>query len=67
MGYVERLSRRGHALWDYEVAKAVWRESKLSLPKFHSPLREFLDLVWKFWEDRREFSWETFATTAWCI
>ena len=23
--------------------------------------------MWKIWEDRREFSWETFATTVWCI
>ena len=66
-GVCGKVESSGHALWDCEVAKAVWRESKLSFPKFHSPLRDFLDLVWKIWEDRREFSWETFATTAWCI
>ena len=62
-----KVESSGHALWDYEVAKAVWRESKITLPKFHSPLRDFLDVVCKIWEDRREFSWETFATIAWCI
>ena len=66
-GVCGKVESSGHALWDCEVAKAVWRESKLSFPKFHSPLRDFLDLVWKIWEDRREFSWETFATTVWCI
>ena len=24
-------------------------------------------MVWEIWEDRRDISWETFATTAWCI
>ena len=66
-GVCGKVESSGHALWDYEVAKAVWRESKITLPKFHSPLRDFLGVVWKIWEDRREFSWETFATTAWCI
>ena len=49
------------------MAKAVWRESKLPLSMFRSPLRDFMDVVWKIWEDKREISWETFATTAWCI
>ena len=37
------------------------------LSMFRSPLRDFIDVVWKIWEDKREISWETFATTAWCI
>ena len=66
-GVCGMVESSGHALWDCEVAKAVWKESKLPLPKFQTPLRDFLDLVWKIWEDRKEFSWESFATTAWCI
>ena len=66
-GVCGKVKSSGHALWDCEVAEAVWRESKLTLPKFRSPLRDFLDVVWKIWEDRRDISWETFATTAWCI
>ena len=66
-GVCGKVKSSGHALWDCEVAEAVWRESKLTLPKFRSPLRDFLDVVRKIWEDRRDISWETFATTAWCI
>ena len=35
-----------HALWNCEVAEAMWRESK-ALPKFQSPLRDFMEIVWK--------------------
>ena len=66
-GVCGKVKSSGHALWDCEVAEAVWKESKLTLPKFRSPLRDFLDVVRKIWEDRRDISWETFATTAWCI
>ncbi|XP_030969685.1 uncharacterized protein LOC115989962 [Quercus lobata] len=57
----------GHALWDCEVAGAVWRESNLLLPKFRCAHRDFMEIVWKFWEGSREVDWECFATTAWCI
>ena len=33
------------------MAGAVWKESKLSLPKFSNPHCDFIDVVWKFWED----------------
>ncbi|XP_065626609.1 uncharacterized protein LOC136066360 [Quercus suber] len=62
-----KVESSGHALWDCEVARAIWRESKLSLPNFRSPLCDFMDVVWKIWVDKREVSWESFATTAWCI
>ena len=26
-----------------------------------------MDVVWKIWEEKREISWECFATTTWCI
>ena len=55
------------AFGNCEVVEVVWRESKLVLPKLQSPLRDFIEVVWKIWEDRREISWESFATTAWCI
>ena len=63
-GVCGKVKSSGHALWDCEVAEAIWRESKLSLPKFQRPLRDFIDIVWKLWEDRKEISWETLATTA---
>ena len=42
-----RKRSSGHVLWDCEVAEAVWRESKLVLPKLQSPLRDFIEVVWK--------------------
>ena len=43
-----KVESSGHALWDYWLAEAVWKESKLSLPKFSNPHRDFIDVVWKF-------------------
>ena len=45
----------------------MWRESKLMLPKLRNDHRDFMEIVWKLWEGRRELDWECFATTAWCI
>ena len=66
-GICGKVETSGHVLWDCEAAKAVWEESKLPLPKFQTPVSDFLDLMWKIWEDRKEFSLEHFATIAWCI
>lgn len=66
-GVCGKVESSGHALWDCEVAKSVWKETKLSLPKFQNPQQDFIDVVWKLSEDRREISWETLATTTWCI
>ena len=66
-GICGKVESSGHVLWDYEVAEVVWRESKLVLPKLQNPLWDFIEVVWKIWGDRREISWESFATTTWCI
>ena len=66
-GVCGKVESSGHVLWECEMAEAVWRESKLVLPKLQRPLRDFIEVVWKIWEDGREISWESFATTAWCI
>ena len=66
-GVCGKVESSGHALWDCEAAGAVWRESNMSLPKFKNSHRDFMDVVWKIWEERREINWECFATTAWCI
>ena len=55
-GVCRKVESSGHVLWDCEVAEAVWRESKLVLPKLQRPLRDFIEVVWKIWEDRREIS-----------
>ena len=56
-----------HALWDCWMAEAVWKETKMVLPKVCHPNREFIDVIWKGWEDRKEIEWERLACTAWCI
>ena len=57
----------GHALWDCWMAEDVWKETKMLLPKVCHPNREFIDVIWKIWEDRKEIEWERLACTAWCI
>ena len=56
-----------HALWDCWMAEAVWKETKMVLPKVCHPNREFIDVIWKGWEDWKEIEWERLACTAWCI
>ena len=57
----------GHALWDCWLADAVWKEAKISLPRTGHPHRDFIDVVWKLWEERKEGELELLACTAWCI
>nr|XP_023887308.1 uncharacterized protein LOC111999419 [Quercus suber] len=57
----------GHALWDCWLAEAVWKESKFSLSRGCHPHRDFIDVAWKFWEERKEGELECLACTAWCI
>ena len=57
----------GHALWDCWMAEAVWKETKMVLPKACHPNCEFIDVIWKGWEDWKEIEWERLACTAWCI
>lgn len=44
----------GHALWDCWMAETVWKESKLLLPRLKHPQCEFIDVIWKIWEDGKE-------------
>ena len=55
-GACGKVESSRHALWNCEVAEAMWRESKLALTKFQSPLRDFMEVVWKIWEDRKEIN-----------
>lgn len=63
-GKVESLR---HALWDCWMAEAVWKEAKISLTRSSHPHRDFIDVVWKFWGDRKEGELECLACTVWCI
>lgn len=62
-----KIESSGHALWDCWMAKAVWKETKLLLPRLSHSHREFIDMIWKIWEDRKEIELERLACTAWCV
>ena len=36
------------------MAEAVWKETKMLLPRVSHPHREFINVIWKIWEDRKE-------------
>ncbi|XP_075658968.1 uncharacterized protein LOC142628818 [Castanea sativa] len=54
-------------IWAWTKKDAVWKETKLLLPRLNHPHREFIDVIWKIWEDRKEIELERLACTAWCI
>ena len=37
------------------------------LPKVCHPNRDFIDVIWKGWVDRKELEWDRLACTVWCI
>ena len=57
----------GHALWDCCMAEAVWKEAKMTLQRGCHSHRDFIDTVWKFWENRKEGELERLVCIAWCI
>ena len=57
----------GHALWDSWMAEAVWKEAKVSLQRGYHPHCDFIDVVWKFWENQKEGELECLACIVWCI
>ena len=55
----------GHALWSCRMAEDVWCGTRLKLPYFQDPLRDFIDIVWEIKERCARVNWELFATTVW--
>ena len=49
------------------MAKAVWKEAKVSLPRGYHPHCDFIDVVWKLWEEWKEGELERLACTVKCI
>ena len=49
------------------MAEAVWKETKMVLPKVCHPNHDFIDVIWKGWVDQKELEWEWLACIAWCI
>ena len=37
----------GHALWSCKLAEAMWSCTRLKLPCFQEPLRDFIDIMWE--------------------
>ena len=57
----------GHALWSCKIAEAVWSCTRLKLPCFQEPPRDFIDIMWKIKERGTGFNWELFVITVWCL
>ena len=57
----------GHALWECGMAEAVWKEAKFSVKGGCLPFRDFIDVVWKVWENQKEGELERLVCLAWCI
>jgi len=57
----------GHILWDCVFAVDVWKETRLNLPKFQNPQRDFIDVAWRLRDVQSEVVWEIIATMAWCL
>ena len=57
----------GHALWDCCMAEVVWKEANMTLQGGCHTHRDFIDVVWKIWENRKEGELERLACIAWCI
>ena len=57
----------GHALWDSWMVEAVWKEAKMSLQRGCHTHCDFIDVVWKFWENQKEGELERLACITWCI
>ena len=36
-----------HALWSCKIAEAVWSCTRLKLPYFQEPPRDFIDIMWE--------------------
>lgn len=66
-GLCGKVESSGHALWDCWTAEAVWKEAKIYLQGGCIPHRDFMDVVWQFWEDQKEGELECLACMAWCI
>ena len=49
------------------MAEAIWKETKMVLPKVCHPNHDFIDVIWKGWVDQKELEWEWLACIAWCI
>ena len=47
------------------MAKDVWCGTRLKLPFFQDPPRDFIDIVWEIKERCIGVNWELFATTVW--
>ena len=49
------------------MAEAIWKEAKLTLQRGCHSHRDFIDVVWKFWENQKEGELERLTCIAWCI
>lgn len=36
------------------MVEAVWKETKMPLPRLSHPQHDFIDVIWKIWKDMKE-------------
>ena len=65
--FCEQSESSGHALWSCKTAEEVWSNTKLKLPFFQDPPRDFIDIVWAIYDTHLGINWELFAMTAWSL
>ena len=65
--FCEQSESSGHALWSCKTAEEVWSNTKLKLPFFQDPPRDFIDIVWAIYDTYPGINWELFAVIAWSL
>ena len=57
----------GHSSWSCKVAETDWSNTKLKLPYFQDPSRDFIDIVWAINDTHPGINWDLFAITVWSL
>lgn len=57
----------GHALWSCKVVEVVWSNTKLKLPCFQDPPRDYIDIVWEINDNHPGINWDLFTATTWSL
>ena len=65
--FCDQRESSGHALWSCKTAEEVWSNTKLKLPFFQDPPRDFIDIVWAIYDTHPGINWELFAVIFWSL
>ena len=65
--FCDQSESSGHALWSCKTAEEVLSNTKLKLPFFQDPPRDFIDIVWVIYDTHPGINWELFAVIFWSL